>query len=126
MFEVGYVSSPKELIVTGWQTVDDDKEYPSIASRNPHLDQTLDDIDEPLDGYAVTNGRSASESSEEDAYPPAGLPSTTRMVDESSSEEDAPLGPRKVSINSFRYLALHKLFLPSGVYEICSASLTED
>jgi ubiquitin carboxyl-terminal hydrolase 4/11/15 len=90
MFELCYFTSTKEMIPSGWNVVDEDKTYATLSSRNPQLQQPVDD--ESSNGYEIANGRGSSASSEDSTYQDTADSSNTRMVDE-SSEEDEPIGP---------------------------------
>ena len=81
MFELCYFST-NEFVPAGWQAVDEDKSFPTISSRNPHLHQE----DELEDDHDMANGRAASESSNEDYHPETY--SNTEGVNDESSEED--------------------------------------
>lgn len=90
IFELGYFSGAKEMIPTGWSSVDDDKVYPSLSSRAPQTPEPLDE--DPSNPFENDNGRSDSESSDEGfrdndfAKPP-----NTRMTEESSDEDEDPI-----------------------------------
>lgn len=84
MFTLGYFVGSKEMVPTGWHTVDEDKIYPTLSSRNPQISQSLDSSS--MSGYEVSNGRAGSESSEFDNYHADGA-SNTRMTEESSDED---------------------------------------
>jgi ubiquitin carboxyl-terminal hydrolase 4/11/15 len=89
MFELCYFST-NEFVPAGWQAVDEDKSFPRISSRNPQLHQ----VDEPEDDHDMTNGRAASESSnEDDRFHPETFSSTTRMNEESSDEDELAAAP---------------------------------
>lgn len=91
MFTLSYFTGVKELVPNGWHTVDEDKTYPALSSRNPQLQQSIDD--DSGNDFDMTNGRTASDSSIEDDDLGTEFPNT-RMVDESSDDE---LAPQKVS-----------------------------
>lgn len=83
MFSMGYFVGQKEYIPTGWHTVDEDKTYPSLSSRNPYLPQGVESSS--TSGYEVSVSQAGSDTSE------VGFASNTRMNDESSDEdEDIP------------------------------------
>lgn len=88
MFDIGYFAGSKEMIPSGWNVVDEDKTYPSISSRNPQVYQPIDEDS----GNGFEDGRAGSESSEEGLYPSTstsnGFSSTTRMVEETSDEDE--------------------------------------
>ena len=87
MFDLGYFTGSKELVPSGWNIVDDDKTYPTLSSRNPQLQQSLDE--ESGNDYDMTNGRAGSESStDEDNYSSNHFSSNTRMTEEETSDED--------------------------------------
>lgn len=94
MFTLGYFSGAKELIPSGWNVVDEDKNYPSLASRAPQTEELRDDSP---DGFEVTSGRAGSDSSTEDDQPRTNdFSGQTRMNDESSDEDElsAPSVPK--------------------------------
>jgi ubiquitin carboxyl-terminal hydrolase 4/11 len=118
MFEIGFFAGSKEMIPSGWNVVDEDKVYPSISSRNPQVYQPIDEDS----GNGFEDGRAGSESSEEGLYPSNGtsngFSSTTRMVEETSDEEEdiiPPVIPRvsehspRISLQlQYPYLPLHE------------------
>ncbi|PVH82524.1 UCH-domain-containing protein [Cadophora sp. DSE1049] len=75
LFSLSYFSNGKEMIPIGWTTVDEDKTYPSLASRI--LPQDSDSVD----GSDAAGSPTGSESSN-------GISGPTRMNDESSEEDD--------------------------------------
>ncbi|KAN0095576.1 UCH domain containing protein [Hyaloscypha variabilis] len=89
MFVIGYFAGSKEMIPSGWNVVDEDKNYPPISTRNPHVYQPIDEDS----GNGFEDSRAGSESSEEGRYPSNGTSSafsnTTRMADESDEDEDS-------------------------------------
>jgi hypothetical protein len=93
LFDLGYFQGVKELVPTGWGQVDDEKTYPTLASRNPQLQQTIED--ESSTEYDMANGQTGSESSnEDDPFHRDAFSSTTRMNEESSDEDElAGSGP---------------------------------
>jgi ubiquitin carboxyl-terminal hydrolase 4/11/15 len=87
MFDIGYFAGSKEMIPSGWNVVDEDKNYPSISTRNPQVYQPVEE--DPGNGFE--DGRAGSESSEDGLYSNGtsnGFSSTTRMVEETSDEDD--------------------------------------
>ncbi|KAK0127462.1 CSN-associated deubiquitinating enzyme Ubp12 [Cadophora gregata f. sp. sojae] len=75
LFKLSYFSNGKEMIPTGWSTVDDEKTYPSLSSRIQRQDSdSIDDSD-------AAGSPTGSESSN-------GINVPTRMNDESSEEDD--------------------------------------
>ncbi|KAF4635752.1 hypothetical protein G7Y89_g2337 [Cudoniella acicularis] len=86
LFELGYFGGGKELIPSGWNVVDEDKAYPSLASRMPQVPSTVDDS---LNGFEAGNGQAQSDSSgDDDNFATNGFSNQTRMNDEESSDED--------------------------------------
>lgn len=79
MFELCYFGNGKEMIPTGFTTVDEETKYSTIASRKPQVYQQLDE--ESVNGYDAIGSPSGSESS-------SGANTRTRMLDESSDEDD--------------------------------------
>lgn len=83
LFTLGYFRGVKELVPTGWNQIDEDKSFPTLASRSPQLEQTEDsgtDIDTPA-------GQEGSETSDDNHFHDNGYGSTTRMNEE---DEDDP------------------------------------
>lgn len=83
MFQLHYFKTQKELVPLGWSEVNEDKTYPTLASRNPQAfdDESSTDLD-------ASTARTGSESSNDDdqSHNNAFLGST-RMTDESSEDE---------------------------------------
>lgn len=93
MFEVGYFGNSKEMIPSGWNSVDEEKNYPSIASRNPHT-QPQDD-DDSTNGYEGMGGRTSSDSGDDSSNFNSGSAGLTRMNEESEEDEDlSSMAPR--------------------------------
>ncbi len=106
MFELRYMTGSKELIPTGWNSIDDDKAYPSLSSRNPQLQQ------QPEEASPNTDDQDESESSGEDggSYIHSQF-SSTRMVDESDEDESPKV--RRVSLqSSLHFLLSSRMILP--------------
>ncbi|KAI9731265.1 MAG: CSN-associated deubiquitinating enzyme Ubp12 [Claussenomyces sp. TS43310] len=84
LFDLSYYSGTKELVPVGWNVVDEDKEFSSLSSREPH--QTVED---PEDSSSESNQGTGLETStndnEVDVFP---QPSNTRMNEESSDEDE--------------------------------------
>jgi ubiquitin carboxyl-terminal hydrolase 4/11 len=95
MFDLGYFTGPAGSTPTGWSEVDEDRTYPTIASRNPRLQRNEDD--ESVNEFDRSSTLTGSETSnDDDELPTNTITSVTRMNDESSEEdEDSP--PRPVS-----------------------------
>lgn len=83
MFELCYFSGQRELIPTGWTAVDESKTYPSLASRNPQIPQSAEELENG--DYDMANDKDTSETSDEDEKPSEVL-ANTRMTEESSDE----------------------------------------
>jgi ubiquitin carboxyl-terminal hydrolase 4/11 len=91
LFEMSYFTGFKELVPVGWSSVDEDKDYPKLSSRDPQLHQPMQGDDEPQDDFSMPNGQAQSEptsDAEEDDAPQ--LVGPTRMNEEDSSDEDEP------------------------------------
>ncbi len=125
MFELGYFSGIKEMVPSGWNVVDEDKTYPTLASRNPHLQQPRD---EGLENGYDQNSRDGSETSQDnDNFHDSAFSSTTRMVDEESDDEELAGPARRVSPNLVSFIPEIGLLIthcPSQL--LCRAFLTED
>lgn len=105
MFSLGYFKTNKEFIPTGWTELGDDKEYPTLASRSPQLQQTP--VEDSGTDFEMANGRTESESSNEDDHrSQATFGTTTRMNEESSEDELAKPVPQ-VSESAFYFDSLH-------------------
>ena len=90
MFELCYFSS-NELVPAGWQAVDEDKNFPRISSRAPQQSE-----DSGYD-HDMTNGRAASESSnEDDSFSHGNYSSITRMNDDDEESDEDELAPAPV------------------------------
>jgi ubiquitin carboxyl-terminal hydrolase 4/11 len=93
LFELSYFTSAKELVPVGWGSVDEDKDYPKLSSRDPQALHSMQEDEQAQDDYEMPNGRTQSEASsdvEEDDAPQ--LIGPTRMNEE-SSDEDEPAAP---------------------------------
>lgn len=90
MFELRYFTGAKELVPCGWQSNDEDKQFPLLSSRNPQLQQAIPDA---VNDYDMTNGQGSEGSDEDDALSNNTI-SNTRMTEESSDEDElAPRAP---------------------------------
>jgi len=103
MFSMGYFVGSKEMVPTGWHTVDEDKTYPTLSSRNPQAAQSLDPGSPS--GQELSNSRAGSEGSEDNDNDDGA--SNTRMVEESSDEDaDIPATvPAKVSLHIYSVIS---------------------
>lgn len=123
LFDLCYFSG-KELVPVGWNVVDDDKTYPRLSSRNPQLFQTADDQSEY--DHDMTNGRAASETSNEDANSHNhNYSSTTRMNEESSDEDELALPAPRVSLNSYLSYQILFFFVFCFLFKSFSPSLPQ-
>lgn len=86
MFEMGYFSGAKEQVPAGWGAVDEDKEFPRLASRDPKTSETPDEAeaDTTMGTANSPSDVGSDEANEADALQPA----TTRMNEESSDEDE--------------------------------------
>jgi len=82
MFVLGYMSNGKEMIPTGWNSVDEDKTYPTLSSRSPQLPQEVDDNSS---NGSEASEQNSSESSEDTRFPNNHF--ATRMNEESDEDE---------------------------------------
>lgn len=112
IFDLCYFSG-KELVPSGWNVIDDDKTYPSLSSRNPQVFQNADESEDDQD---MTNGRAASDTSNEDGNAHYGaFSSTTRMADEDESDEDEIASlPPKVSLTLLSLIPSFFLWQPAA------------
>lgn len=85
----------------GWASVDEDKDYPKLSSRDPQLRHPMQADEQPQDDFSMLNGRTQSEASsdaEEDDAPQLVAP--TRMNEESSDEDESALPPNIPRVSS--------------------------
>jgi hypothetical protein len=93
LFQLNYFTGSKELVPVGWGTVDEDKTFPSLASRLP---KTLDPVSDDEDQYdqaeniysahvTSTSSEAGSTDVEENNAPQI---TQTRMNEESSDEDE--------------------------------------
>jgi hypothetical protein len=86
LFDLGYFHGAKELVPSGWGEIDEDKSYPTLASRSPQLHHTMED--ESSNEYDMASARAGSESSNDaDLDHQHAFASTTRMNEESDEDE---------------------------------------
>jgi ubiquitin carboxyl-terminal hydrolase 4/11 len=91
LFDLKYFTGTKELVPAGWGSVDVDKDYPLLSSRNPQIPEAQVDNQEE-DEFSTLNGHNQATSEvdssdvEEDDVPQL---APTRMNDESSDDEPA-------------------------------------
>ena len=126
MFELCYFTNSKEMIPSGWMAVDEDKTYPSLSSRNPQVQQPVDNDSE--NGYEGSHSRAESESSDDNGYHGNAYSNTTRMTEETSEEEededDVVAAPPKVS-SIFRINLLHSRSLISNLLPTFCVTLSD-
>lgn len=100
LFTLSYFSEADSSIPTGWQSVNDNM-LPSLASRVPQLDV---DMRSP-GATGPEHDSSSEESSQQPIVDPVETAELTRMAEESSDDEDAP-------VNMVRHTS-------SGSHSIC-------
>jgi len=105
MFQLKYFKSSNNLVPTGWTDVDEDKTYPTLASRAPHI---------PDDESVPSTDRTESES-DEDEDQHNSTTDTTRMNDE-SSDEDELSGPTPVVSSKIEFMHLYPSHLPLSYF----------
>lgn len=89
MFDLSYFTGTKELVPVGWGSVDEDKEYPKLSSRDPRLLSNMDEDEAVHDGLSMANGRMPSDhNSDADEGDAPQLVGPTRMTEESSDEDE--------------------------------------
>jgi ubiquitin carboxyl-terminal hydrolase 4/11/15 len=86
LFTLGYFQGVIELVPTGWNQIDEDKTFPTLASRSPQLAQAEDsgtDFDTP-------SGQTGSETSDDNHFNANAFGTTTRMneEEEETSEDE--------------------------------------
>lgn len=87
LFEMSYFSDTRNsdgAVATGWGSVEDHRQFPTIASRLPESDTPADQDSPGNEGWNNVNG--SDNDSGSDGTPSNG-PSQTRMAEESSDEE---------------------------------------
>jgi ubiquitin carboxyl-terminal hydrolase 4/11/15 len=92
LFELSYFTSAKELVPVGWGSVDEDKDYPKLSSRDPQVLNSMQEDNNAQDDYAMPNGRTQSEATSDVEEDDAPQLAPTRMTEE-SSDEDEPAAP---------------------------------
>ncbi|CCU81659.1 ubiquitin carboxyl-terminal hydrolase/USP19 [Blumeria hordei DH14] len=93
MFEIGYCQGAQELIPSGWNTIDEEKSYPSISSRKFPKNQLNSDDSLDENGVDCGSGITGSETGDEDTIKSQ---CATRMNDESESgDESVPINAVK-------------------------------
>ena len=95
MFDLGYFTGPAGSISTGWSEVDEERTYPTIASRNPRPQQNEDA--ESVNEFDRSSTLTGSETSNDDDELPANTITSVTRMNEESSEEDEDSPPRPVS-----------------------------
>lgn len=89
LFELSYFEARDEVVPTGWQSIDNNRELPKLSDRI--VEATAEDEDEDENGEASPDGSSNTASGNEDSSNEnisRAEQSFTRMVDESSEEEE--------------------------------------
>lgn len=111
LFTLGYFQGVRELVPTGWNQVDDEKTYPTLASRSPQIYQTGD---ESGNDFEMSGGQTGSETSNDDDNSNENIyGSTTRMNEESDEDELAlPANHRRVSCTNVNVPLSSSFFLP--------------
>lgn len=87
LFELSYFSDQRNSdgpIATGWGSVEDHRQYPTIASRLPESEMPVDHDSPSNESCNNANGSDNESGSDET---PNNLASQTRMADESSEED---------------------------------------
>lgn len=95
MFEIGYHTTTDRILPTGWSNMNENGEFPSIASRLPVV-QDASESESPVD-----LDRSESSNEDDTLSQDHGSSNLTRMADESESDEDelaAPIVQQRVSL----------------------------
>ncbi|SPO02727.1 uncharacterized protein DNG_05402 [Cephalotrichum gorgonifer] len=87
LFEMSYFTDGRNsdgVMATGWSTVDETRQFPSLSSRLPEPDMSVDQDNPSTESWPNGNG-SDNESGSDKAS--SNVPSQTRMMEESSGEE---------------------------------------
>ncbi|KAI6709922.1 hypothetical protein JHW43_007556 [Diplocarpon mali] len=95
MFEIGYFGSSKEMISSGWDTVNEQKSYPRISSRNPTKEDCV-----PINGYKAVGSREGSESAGDNEVKGTPVGASQINGESEESEEDAPRKPKVLPVRS--------------------------
>lgn len=88
LFELGYFTSKKEVVPTGWGVVDEEKLYPRLSSRIPVVQDAVEVGDEASHGFASNNLQGSDGESSEDDIGDIPQLAPTRMNEESSDDDD--------------------------------------
>lgn len=91
LFQLGYFTEGKSVIPTGWSTVDENRKFPTLSSREPQP-EIVDEEESTAQDDAADN-ETSEEDSEEDARNKLSEDAPTRMNEESSEDElsNAPI-----------------------------------
>lgn len=87
LFEMSYFSDGRNsdgIMATGWNVVDDNKEFPRLSTRMPEPETPVDDETQSTADWPNGNA-SDNESGSEESSP--GVPAQTRMAEESSEDD---------------------------------------
>ena len=107
MFTLNYFApSGGEIIPTGWNVIDEDKTYPTLASRNPQIRQSPDS--DSMSGYEGINGHNNSDYSETETFRPV---ANTRMNEESSDDDTGITQIVQPRVSSRFFFNFHPVFL---------------
>src|SRR5437660_53243 len=92
MFDLSYFTGQKELVPVGWGSVDEEREYPRLSSRDSRLINSMGEDEALHDGFPMANGRMPSDhNSDADEEDTPQLVGPTRMAAESSDEDETIL-----------------------------------
>lgn len=131
LFELSYFPGTKELVPVGWNSVDEDKDYPKLSSRDPQLRYSLQADDQPQDDFSMPNGRTQSEASSDAGEEVAPQLVTPAQMTEESTDEDEPAPTpsiSKVSINLFqsiRYFLFNDSTIINSTFHLDQATRLE-
>jgi ubiquitin carboxyl-terminal hydrolase 4/11/15 len=102
LFSLCYYQSPKNLIPLGWNEIDEDKTYPTLASRQPEGSD---------DGSNHEFAASESGNEEDSSQGNAAFSESTRMNEESDSEDELATSFVRPQVSIYDY---------SSTFHFCS------
>lgn len=100
MFELSYYMGSKELLPTGWNSVDEEKQYPRLSSREPRSHDAMEEDSEEQDGQASVNGRADSDEPSDVDEDDMAHPVVTRDAAGESTDEDGPDSNHMTTVSS--------------------------
>lgn len=89
---MGYYSGAKELVPVGWNSVDEERDFPRLSTRDPQIRKSIE-AEDLSNEYAMPNAHDTSDESStaSDEDSPQLLSNANTRMNEESSEEDEEL-----------------------------------